>query len=88
MEENLGKLIAQRFFRFQKVSGRSGIRRDIIGQFGVGFLFRIMVADKVTVISRKFGEEECWQWESTGADGYTMLESAMVGHGYENHSSH
>ena len=31
-----------------------------------------MVAEKVTVISRRFGSDEAWKWESEGADGYTM----------------
>ena len=31
-----------------------------------------MVADKVTVISKKYGSDEAWKWESEGADGYTM----------------
>ena len=45
---------------------------DIIGQFGVGFYAAFMVAEKVTVISRRFGSDEAWKWESEGADGYTM----------------
>ena len=45
---------------------------DIIGQFGVGFYSAFMVADKVTVISKKYGSDEAWKWESEGADGYTM----------------
>ena len=47
---------------------------SIIGQFGVGFYSAFMVADKVTVLSRKFGEEKGVKWESTGADGYTVTE--------------
>jgi len=47
---------------------------SIIGQFGVGFYSAFMVSDKVTVLSRKFGEEKGVKWESTGADGYTVTE--------------
>ncbi len=45
---------------------------DIIGQFGVGFYSAFMVADKVTVISKQFGSDTAYRWESSGADGYTI----------------
>jgi molecular chaperone HtpG len=45
---------------------------DIIGQFGVGFYSAFMVADTITVISRAFGSEEAFKWESKGIDGYTI----------------
>ncbi len=45
---------------------------DIIGQFGVGFYSAFMVADKVTVVSKKFGAEEAFCWVSSGADGYEI----------------
>ena len=41
----------------------------------MGFYSAFMVADKVTVISRKYGESNAWQWESDGADGYTVTEA-------------
>ena len=47
---------------------------SIIGQFGVGFYSAFMVSDKVTVLTRKYGEEKGVKWESTGADGYTVTE--------------
>jgi len=80
LEKNLGTIARSGSLEFKK-SLEDNKDIDIIGQFGVGFYSAFMVADKVTVLSRKFGEEECWQWESTGADGYTLLESAMIGHG-------
>lgn len=45
---------------------------SLIGQFGVGFYSAFMVADKVTVISRKYNETQGWRFDSTGADGYTI----------------
>ena len=48
---------------------------DIIGQFGVGFYSAFMVADKVEVVSRKYGEEQAWRWVSEGAGGYTIEEA-------------
>ena len=47
---------------------------SIIGQFGVGFYSAFMVADKVTVLTRKYGEEKGAKWVSSGADGYTVTE--------------
>lgn len=47
---------------------------DIIGQFGVGFYSAFMVSDKITVVSRAFGEKTANKWESNGADGYKVSE--------------
>ncbi|NMM53286.1 molecular chaperone HtpG [Paenibacillus aquistagni] len=48
----------------------------IIGQFGVGFYSSFMVADSVTVISKAYGSDEAFKWESEGADGYTIEPAA------------
>ena len=48
---------------------------DVIGQFGVGFYSAFMVADHITVITRKYGESTAWKWDSDGADGYTIEET-------------
>nr|MCR4594290.1 molecular chaperone HtpG [Clostridiales bacterium] len=45
---------------------------DIIGQFGVGFYSAFMVSDKVTVISRAYGSDGAFKWESDGLDGYSV----------------
>jgi molecular chaperone HtpG len=45
---------------------------DLIGQFGVGFYSAFMVADKVTVVTRRAGEESATCWESEGAGSYTL----------------
>lgn len=45
---------------------------NLIGQFGVGFYSAFMVADEVTVITRKAGEEDAWVWVSDGKGGFTI----------------
>ena len=47
---------------------------SIIGQFGVGFYSAFMVSQKVTVETKKYGEEMGVKWESSGVDGYTVKE--------------
>lgn len=71
MEENLGTIAHSGSLQFKtEMEKQDDI--DIIGQFGVGFYSAFMVAEKVTVVSKKYGSDEAWQWESTGADGYTV----------------
>lgn len=78
MEENLGTIAKSGSLAFkQQVSetdSESKDEVDIIGQFGVGFYSAFMVSDKVTVISRKVGEEKAFKWVSQGADGYAVEE--------------
>ena len=74
MEENLGTICKSGSLGFkQNMEEKDDI--DIIGQFGVGFYAAFMVADSVTVISKKYGEDTAWKWTSKGADGYTIEES-------------
>jgi len=71
LDDNLGVIARSGSLAFKKeVELKDGY--DIIGQFGVGFYSAFMVADTVTVISRAFGSEEAYKWESSGADGYTI----------------
>ena len=73
MEENLGTIAKSGSLQFKKdMEQQEDI--DIIGQFGVGFYSAFMVADAVTVISRKYGSDEAWMWQSSGADGYTITQ--------------
>ena len=71
MEENLGTIAHSGSLGFKTTMEKQD-DIDIIGQFGVGFYSAFMVADKVTVISKKYGADEAWKWESSGADGYTV----------------
>jgi molecular chaperone HtpG len=71
LDLNLGTIAKSGSFDFKENNEiKDGV--DIIGQFGVGFYSAFMVADKVTVISKKLGSEEAYKWESAGADGYTI----------------
>ena len=54
---------------------------NLIGQFGVGFYSAFMVADQVTVTSRKAGTDESWQWESDGKGAFTVEPAEKAGHG-------
>ena len=71
MEENLGTICKSGSLDFKEHMDKQEAV-DIIGQFGVGFYSAFMVADTVTVISRQYGSEVAWMWQSSGADGYTM----------------
>lgn len=54
---------------------------DIIGQFGVGFYSAFMVSDKVNVVSKAYGSDQAYEWESSGADGYTIRETEKEANG-------
>ena len=59
----------------QKLERRRKPRRtleNLIGQFGVGFYSAFMAADRVTVVTRRAGEEKATRWESTGGGDYTL----------------
>src|SRR5262245_12779013 len=47
----------------------------LIGQFGVGFYSSFMVADKVTLVTRRAGEEAATLWESTGEGQYALTDA-------------
>ena len=75
LENNLGTIAKSGSFQFkqemteeQKAAGEV----DVIGQFGVGFYSAFMVASDVTVISKAWGSEEAYMWQSSGTDGYTI----------------
>lgn len=58
-----------------KNSGGDKAQLNLIGQFGVGFYASFMIADKVSVITRKAGDDITWHWESDGRSGYTVREA-------------
>ncbi len=71
LENNLGTIAKSGSLAFKK-EHEPQEDVDIIGQFGVGFYSAFMVSDCVTVISRAYGSDEAYQWQSRGADGYTL----------------
>jgi molecular chaperone HtpG len=89
MEDNLGIIARSGSLLFRNEAEAKGAQNgadgqtdtaaqpdiDIIGQFGVGFYSAFMVSEKVQVVSRAFGSEDAFLWESAGADGYTIKEA-------------
>ncbi len=71
LEQNLGTIAKSGSLAFKKENEQKE-DVDIIGQFGVGFYAAFMVADCVTVTSRRYGSDEAWVWRSKGAAGYTV----------------
>jgi len=71
LENNLGVIAKSGSLEFAS-KNETNEDIDIIGQFGVGFYSAFMTASNVTVISRAFGSDEAFKWESEGADGYTV----------------
>ncbi|MCX4313375.1 MAG: molecular chaperone HtpG [Clostridia bacterium] len=72
LEENLGVIAASGTEAFKK-SRDAKEGEELIGQFGVGFYSAFMVADRVTVISRKAGENEAHAWISDGVEGFDIM---------------
>lgn len=80
LEKNLGIIANSGSYAFKNENElKDG--HNIIGQFGVGFYSAFMVADVVTVKTKALGSDEAFQWQSEGADGYTIepCEKATVG---------
>ncbi len=74
LEKNLGTIAfsGSRGFKENMDESDAVKASEIIGQFGVGFYSAFMAADSISVVSRKYGEEESFRWESSGGDGFTV----------------
>ena len=82
LERNLGTIAHSGSEEFKQENAESqGGDVDIIGQFGVGFYSAFMVASKVRVVSRAFGEQAAHVWESDGLEGYTIEDGERAEHG-------
>ena len=82
LETNLGTIAKSGSEEF-KTENEHKKNIDIIGQFGVGFYSAFMVAEKVEVISKKYGSDEAYKWESSGIDGYTIAPAEKDSFGTE-----
>jgi len=71
LDKNLGTIAKSGSYNFKQENEKTE-NVDIIGQFGVGFYSAFMVSDKVSVLSRAYGSDEAFLWESQGAEGYTV----------------
>lgn len=60
------------FLKLAREHHQQQLAPELIGQFGVGFYSTFMVADRVTILTRRFGEEQGTRWESAGGGGYTI----------------
>ncbi len=92
LDKNLGTIAHSDSFEFKADQNKEGLAAadpddtpvadvDIIGQFGVGFYSAFMVGKKVKVISRAYGSDEAWAWESDGIEGYTLTPAERSEHG-------
>ncbi len=82
LEKNLGTIAKSGSLDFKAAMDKKD-EIDIIGQFGVGFYSAFMVSDKVTVLSKAYGEDTAYEWESSGAGGYTVKEAEKESNGTE-----
>ena len=77
LENNLGVIASSGSYKFRREAEEKDAKEadiDIIGQFGVGFYSAFMVADEITVLTKKYGSAQAYSWQSSGADGYTITE--------------
>lgn len=74
LENNLGVIASSGSYKFKQELGEDAKDTDVIGQFGVGFYSAFMVSDQITVVTRKYGAESGYKWQSSGADGYSVTE--------------
>ena len=74
LENNLGVNASTGSYKINQEVGDDAKDTEVIGQFGVGFYSAFMVADQITVVTRKYGSDTAYTWKSSGADGYTITE--------------
>ena len=81
LENNLGVIASSGSYKFKQEVGDDAKDTDVIGQFGVGFYSAFMVSDHITVVTKKYGSDTAYMWQSAGADGYTITECEKDGVG-------
>ena len=82
LENNLGTIAKSGSFDFKQDDEAKG-KTDIIGQFGVGFYSAFMVADSITVNTKKVDSDKAYTWQSSGVDGFTIDETTKADIGTE-----
>ena len=80
LEKNLGTIAESGTLAFKKENSDK-TDNELIGQFGVGFYSAFMVADKIEVYTKKYGESVAYKWTSKGAEGYTIEQTEKDGFG-------
>ena len=80
LENNLGTIAQSGSFEFKRDNEKTE-DVDVIGQFGVGFYSAFMVAKKVTVISKAYGADKAYMWQSVGAEGYSIEDAEKDANG-------
>jgi molecular chaperone HtpG len=81
--QNIGTIArsgTKEFLKAVRESQGQGLPPELIGQFGVGFYSSFMAAERITLVTRRAGEETASRWESTG-DGYTIEDAERDGPG-------
>ena len=82
LDKNLGTIAHSGSQEFKAENDFEGTdAADIIGQFGVGFYSSFMVAQDVRVVTRAYGEDQAFMWESDGVAGYTIKPAERDTHG-------
>lgn len=82
LDKNLGTIAHSGSLEFKDENVENqGDDVDIIGQFGVGFYSSFMVAKKVKVISKAYGDTQAYAWQSDGVKGYDISEAERADHG-------
>ncbi len=71
--DNIGTIARSGTRKFiEAMSGEDKADSQLIGQFGVGFYSAFIVADKVTLTTRRAGSEQVTRWHSAGDGEYTL----------------
>ena len=86
IDKNIGTIASSgtRAFLEELEKGKGAADLEFIGQFGVGFYASLMVADEVTVLTKRAGKDQpAMRWTSSGAGNYTLEEAEKDGHGTE-----
>lgn len=78
LEKNLGTIAESGTLRFKT---ENADEKELIGQFGVGFYSAFMVAEKIEVYTKKYGEDKAYKWTSKGVEGYTVEQTEKATNG-------